>query len=234
MPTILALETSSNACSVALLTQGKVVEETIISPREHTQRLLPMVEGLLKTQSIALRDLDAVAYGAGPGSFTGLRICLSIAQGLAYGADLSLLSVSSLLAMASTAYRSQAVADGAVIIPVIDARMEEVYWSAYQVGEAGNLTPLMDEKVSDPEQCKAFIANLGAQPIVAIGSGWQYDALSTLATADLEAYPSAYDVALIAGTQWAAGDIVSPLEASPTYLRNEVSWKKRQRIRPTV
>lgn len=231
MPTILALETSSNACSVALLTDGGVVEDTVVLPREHTQRLLPMVEGLLKAQSTSLSDLDAIAYGAGPGSFTGLRICLSIAQGLAYGADLPLISVSSLLAMARTAHRRQNADTGSVIIPVIDARMDEVYWGAYQIHKDGSSATLSDEQVSTPEHCSQYIASLASQPIIAVGSGWQYDALVSLINADLDAYPSAYDVAVIASAQWAAGEILSPLEASPTYLRNEVSWKKRQRIR---
>ena len=231
MPTILALETSSDACSVALLNDKGVFEETIISPREHTQRLLPMVEGILKAQNTALADVDGIAYGAGPGSFTGLRICLSVAQGLAYGVACPLIAVSSLLAMAATACRNQTFDTGSIIIPVIDARMDEVYWSAYRLEQSGQLTPLVDQSVSAPELCAEFVNSVSSHNVVAMGNGWQYEALSTLANANLDAYPSAHDIALIGSAQFAAGELVNPLDASPTYLRNEVSWKKRERIR---
>jgi len=231
MPTILALETSSDACSVALLNNQGVFEQTVISPREHTQRLLPMVEDIIKAHNTALKDVDGIAYGAGPGSFTGLRICLSVAQGLAFGVDRPLLCVSSLLAMAATAYRKQTVDIGAIVIPVVDARMHEVYWGAYRVEEGGHLAPLLEESVSAPEVCAQFIESLAGETLLALGSGWQYEALSTLANAELDAYPSAYDVAVIGSAQFAAGELVNPLDASPSYLRNEVSWKKRERIR---
>ena len=233
MPKILALETSSNACSVALRTDSGVVEDTIVSPREHTQRLLPMIEALMKGQNTSLADLDAIAYGAGPGSFTGLRICLSIAQGLAYGADLPLISISSLLAMAKTTHRLHSVTDGAIIMPVIDARMDEVYWSAYQV-QNHLLQPLVSEAVSAPEQCLAYVQTLDeGTPLIAVGSGWQYPVIAPLVNADLECYASAYDVVVLASEALRVGDVLTPLKATPTYLRNEVSWKKRERIRQT-
>ena len=236
MSIILALETSSNACSVALNTPAGVFEDTVVLPREHTQRLLPMVEGLLKSQSLTLNELDAIAYGAGPGSFTGLRICLSVAQGLAFGADVPLVAVSSLLALATTVQRLQDIPAGSTIVPVIDARMDEVYWCAYQIIEGGALSPLTDERVSAPEECAAFINNLNTSSIHAVGSGWQYLALSVLsANANLDAcldtYASAYDVAVLGQEQFLAGHILNPSEAEPVYLRNEVSWKKRERIR---
>jgi len=233
MPNILALETSSNACSVALATPSGVFEDTVILPREHTQRLLPMIDGLLTSQQIGLNDLNAIAYGAGPGSFTGLRICLSVAQGLAYGADLPLIAVSSLLALAKTTQRIQSIATGSIIIPAIDARMNEVYWCAYEVAVDGSLTALLEEQVTAPQDCADYSDTLaGVKSLTAIGSGWQYPSLaSRLSHADLEAYANAYDVAILGQCEWAAGHLLTPAEATPTYLRNEVSWKKRERIR---
>lgn len=232
MSIIFALETSSNACSVAISTPTGVFEDTVVLPREHTQRLLPMVNDLLNTQAIKLNDIDAIAYGAGPGSFTGLRICLSVAQGLAFGADLPLVPVSSLLALAKTTQRVQSVEVGSIIVPVIDARMDEIYWCAYQMGVDGALFALVDEKVTSPEECGAFVNTLGSVPICTVGNGWQYPVLSSLSqNPNVDAYASAFDVALLGQEKFQAGQVVNPLEAEPVYLRNEVSWKKRKRIR---
>ena len=124
MPSILALDTSSDACSIALLKSDgtsdiQIEESTVLTPREHTQRLLPMIEALLSEQQVPLSALDAIAYGRGPGSFTGLRIGLSVAQGLAYGASLPLLAISSLQTMALTAMRLHKLAPGSVIITAL-------------------------------------------------------------------------------------------------------------------
>ncbi len=147
MPTILAIDTSTDACSVALMIdENTVTESSVIAPREHTQRILPMVANLLKEQGVKLKDVDAIGFGCGPGSFTGLRICISVAQGLVYGADIPLIPISNLYAMAQGVLRlslergsvAQTDESDALVIPIFDARMNEVYWSAYHVVEESN------------------------------------------------------------------------------------------------
>lgn len=232
MSTILALETSSDACSVALSTPEGIVEDTVIAPREHTQRLLPMVESLLNKNNVQLNELAAIAYGAGPGSFTGLRICLSTAQGLAYGADVPLIAVSSLSALAATTLRHHRIATGALIVTAIDARMGEVYWCAYTVGEQRELTPFIEESISSPDVCATFVKSQTNTSIIAVGNGWQYSDLAEIVNSTtLDTFASAYDVALLGQQYYAQGQLFSPLAAEPVYLRNEVSWKKRERIR---
>lgn len=235
MPCILAIDSSTDACSVAITTTSGIQQKLSVVPREHTQRLLPMVESLLAEHQLALSQCDAIAYGAGPGSFTGLRIGLSVAQGLAYGADIPLVPVSTLKAMAQTAVRLQVVSDGDCIIPVIDARMDEVYWSAYTVVDQ-QLNTLTEDSMSHPEQAAILTQEQDFdvdQGIKGVGSGWRYDVLQKRATDGYteDFYPQAHDVATLALGEYATGNTVSPLEATPVYLRNEISWQKRQRIR---
>lgn len=117
---ILALDTATEACSVALWNDGEIHSLFEICPREHTQRILPMVQQVLADSGLTLKDLDALAFGQGPGSFTGVRIGIGIAQGLALGADLPLLGVSSLAAMAQGAFRQMQATQ---VLAAIDARM---------------------------------------------------------------------------------------------------------------
>ena len=231
MPAILAIDTTIDACSLALVTPRGIKESVSLAAREHTQHLLPMVDTLLKEAGIALSELDAIAYGCGPGSFTGLRICLSVAQGLAYGADLPLIPISSLHTMAVGALRLQQPAHP-VIVPAIDARMNEVYWSAYRVTEGG-LETLLAEQVSSPDECAQQLLALPVERVYGVGSGWHEPVLQGLAGAefDTEFYPRAYDVAEMALALYDKGQSVAAMAAQPTYLRNKIHWKKRERIR---
>lgn len=247
MSHILAIDTSTDACSVAVLTPTDIKQQSSIAAREHTQRLLPSVESLLAEMNLSLSQFDAIAFGVGPGSFTGLRIALSTSQGLAYGADLPLIPVSTLMTMAQTACRHGKVPAGHMIVPMIDARMNEVYWSAYQANDNDSLvTAIQDEVIASPSDVVEDDRFLSYLPnIAAVGSGWHYDVLAGALeeasskvnhalSPELACYPEAYDLALLA--QQAIEDqgeeaMVSPLSAVPTYMRNEISWKKRQRIR---
>lgn len=242
MPYILAIDTSTDACSVALLTPGGIYQTLTIAAREHTQRLLPSIEALLREHNMPLSQLDAIAFCVGPGSFTGLRIALSTAQGLAYGADLPLIPISTLETMACTALRLQHATPQQIIIPSIDARMNEIYWSVYRVDEAKQLHALSDETISSPESLanSEWMKTPSANTLSAVGSGWHYpclqDRLSVEAT--IASYPEAYDMAILAEKVYQKGidgnaQIISPLAAVPTYMRDEISWQKRQRIRST-
>ncbi|MFT6389303.1 MAG: tRNA threonylcarbamoyladenosine biosynthesis protein TsaB [Cellvibrionaceae bacterium] len=253
MPTILAIDTSTDACSVALMIdENTVVESSVIAPREHTQRILPMVAGLLKQQDVKLKDIDALGFGCGPGSFTGLRICISVAQGLGYGADIPLIPISNLYAMAQGVLRLsleqglgiQTDESDAVIIPIFDARMNEVYWSAYRVVKESNslyLTAVLPESVCSPVDCHNAILGIASSCIYPAGSGWEYEPLihqelsqNKLSLTSRPIYSSAVDIAQLAWKDYLADKTINPIAVEPTYLRNEISWKKRARVRKKI
>ncbi|HTF96578.1 MAG TPA: tRNA (adenosine(37)-N6)-threonylcarbamoyltransferase complex dimerization subunit type 1 TsaB [Cellvibrio sp.] len=232
MSLILALDTSTDACSVALYANGVLNSHYEVAAKSHTQRLLPMVDELLQSQGCDLGDLDAIAFGRGPGSFTGLRICAGIVQGLAFGADLPVIPVSTLEAMALGFYR-QSPEIAVPLLVALDARMEEVYWGVYE--QSGDLvTPISEEAVMSPAMLVEHndVINLSGA-FVGIGPGWHYFAMQQLKTnaCVLDVHPHAENIALIGAARFAAGQTVTALEAQPVYLRDSVSWQKRQRIR---
>ena len=230
MARILALESSAELCSVALLNHDDIDGRTEHTPRRHAQRLLPLVDELLSAHSLELRDLDAIAFGCGPGSFTGLRIAAGFAPGLAFGAHLPVVPVSNLRALAFTAAEQRGAGN---YLAVLDARMDEVYWSAYQLAEAGNilaLTPLCEEQVCAPEQL-VLPAELGSGWSV-VGSGLVYAErfpATGLGGADLvreEIAIEASAIARLAAVDFVQGKQVEAEQAQPSYIRDEVAWKK--------
>ncbi|GKW02087.1 tRNA (adenosine(37)-N6)-threonylcarbamoyltransferase complex dimerization subunit type 1 TsaB [Pectobacterium carotovorum] len=224
---ILALDTATEACSVALWNEGEIHSLFEICPREHTQRILPMVQQVLADSGLTLKDLDALAFGQGPGSFTGVRIGIGIAQGLALGADLPLLGVSSLATMAQGAFR---LTQATHVLAAIDARMGEVYWGCYQRDADGSWQGESEEAVLKPEQVQALTAALSGK-WATVGTGWEtYPELvnhSSLVLAKGDVLlPQAQDMLPLACQLWLAGKAVSVENAQPRYLRNEVTWKK--------
>ncbi len=232
MSLILAVDTSTDICSVALNINGQVNTLFEKAAQSHTRRVLPMVNELMCANGVVLEDLDAIAFGRGPGSFTGLRICAGIVQGLAFGASLPVIPVSTLEAIALGFYR----ANQHELLPLLvalDARMNEVYWGLFE--RNGDLVrSLADEGVTGPESLVARDEVLALNgKFVSVGPGWHYPALQVFPSPQkvLNVWPSAEDIALIAASQFAKGQVVSALEAQPVYLRDSVSWQKRQRIR---
>lgn len=245
MAKILALDTSTDACSVALNCDGHITSLFELAAKSHTQRLLPMVDELLQASNVSLGDLDALAFGRGPGSFTGLRICMGVVQGLAFGANLPVIPVSTLSAMAVGYWRqfalSSPLASSATTNPpvlvALDARMDEVYWALF-AAQDGQLEAqaLTQEAVSAPALVARNDTVLAMQQaFVAIGSGWHYPALSPIQPAQvhLAMYPHAEDIARIAAEYYARSETMPICDAAPVYLRDSVSWQKRQRIRTT-
>lgn len=231
MPSILAVDTSSDACSVALLHGGECSSLSVKAPREHTQRLLPMIDELLTSRSIALQDLDAIAYGRGPGSFTGLRIGLGIVQGLAYAADLPVLPISTLQAMAVTAQRLHHFTEDQPLLVALDARMSEVYWGHF---DAITAQPVSDEYVASPSNLADYLSTQkNLTSFVGLGPGWHYPELQSLnlPVEYQDITPQAEDILSLAVVEWHAGRAISIETAQPTYLRDSVAWKKRERIR---
>lgn len=231
MAKILALDTSSDACSVAYSDGGELIDHFELAAKSHTQRALPMVSELLAEAGVSVTQLDAIAFGAGPGSFTGLRIGMGVVQGLAFGANIPVLPVSTLMAMAY----GRAVNQPAItVLAALDARMGEVYWGLYQCqGVKHRPVALCADSVTHPEAVAARIPQHSS--FVGVGSGWGYESLAALPQQyQLEFYPQARDIIRLAAMQYAAGQALPVDEAQLVYLRNEVSWKKRQRIRSTL
>ncbi|MEB5974631.1 tRNA (adenosine(37)-N6)-threonylcarbamoyltransferase complex dimerization subunit type 1 TsaB [Pantoea dispersa] len=225
---ILALDTATEACSAALLNQQQIDARFEIAPRDHTQRILPLVQEVLQAQQLALSALDALAFGRGPGSFTGVRIGIGIAQGLALGADLPMIGVSSLATMAQGAWR---LTGATRVLAAIDARMGEVYWAEYQRDEQGEWQGAESEAVLKPEAAQARIAQLSGE-WATVGTGWAAypQLLATVTGAQLlttaVTLPAAEDMLPLALSAWQRGDSVAVENAEPVYLRNEVAWKK--------
>ena len=221
---LLALDTATEACSAALLRDGDVRERFEVIGRGHAERLLPMADALLREAGIGLVDLDAIAFGRGPGGFTGLRIAAGIAQGLAAGAGLAVVPVSNLAALAAGAARASGAAR---ILACLDARMGEVYWAAY-TGGAETLRAETEERLSKPE------AVLPPAPGSWHGAGSGFTAYpaiaerlgSRLAGIAGGLLPRASDIARLAAVELAAGRSVPATRALPVYLRDQVVHRR--------
>jgi len=218
---LLALDTSTDACSAAVLADGAVLERYEWTPRRHAALILPMVEAVLAEAGLDPRRLDAVAFGRGPGAFTGVRIAVGVAQGIAFAADVPVVPISTLAALALGAGRETGHER---IAAALDARMGEIYWGAYAVsGE--RVEPLGEERVGAPETVSA-----PAGAWFGVGSGWKvYSAiLARRVTVDGwagERWPRAGDIVRLAAdplrrAEWGAAE-----QALPGYLRNEGASK---------
>ena len=229
MSNILALDTSTENCSAALSINGEVLVREFVSPREHTKRILPMVDSLLSEAGIKLTDLDALAFGRGPGSFTGVRIGTGIAQGLAFGADLPMLPVSTLAIMAQGAHRLHNATD---VLPAIDARMGEIYFAQYQLNDAGVMTLVGNEMVITAAELVANF-NQPEREFYTLGTGWETYAeqlaglnVSKLTACEGIQFPISHDMIAIAAADFANGKAVAVEDAMPVYVRDTVTWKK--------
>ncbi len=229
MAKILALDTSSEACSVALLVDHQLYEIHELVPRQHTQKLLPMVQQVLDDAGLELSELDGIGFGAGPGSFTGLRITAGVAQGLAFGAGLPLLPVSTLAALAEEGLLEF---NADQVLAALDARMGEIYWGVYQQVE-GVMALVDEERVCAPELASISESLKQAEvTCLGIGSGWNFQAQfseqinQTVNQVHPDRLVKAAYIARIAERQLAAGAGKTAEAAQPVYLRDEVAWKK--------
>ena len=218
---LLSLDTSTEACSVALLIDDVMRTRFQLTERSHAELVLPMVEGLLDEAGMALTDLDGLAFGRGPGAFTGLRIACGVVQGLALGAGLPVVPVSSLAAVAEQVPASP----GEPVLVCNDARMGEVYWGVFRRETDGTITALRSESVSRPE---AVDAGAHAATHVAGNALPRHPALAQrLCSAGLQIhdglYPRADAVARLAAVELAAGRGVPAEQALPVYVRDNVA-----------
>ena len=223
----LAFDASTEACSVALQIDDKVYSRFELCPQSHSLLLLPMIDEVLKEANISLHQLDGLIFGQGPGSFTGVRIGIGVAQGLAFSANLSVVGVSTLQAMAQSAYEKTAVTS---VLSVIDARMSEVYNCFFKLDDKGIMKPQCPETVLKPELLTEHYQEFGAS-FYAVGTGWDAynDSLTPLKAQDdaVETlFPSATAMLKIGIDGFEQGKAVSAELAQPVYVRDTVSWKK--------
>jgi tRNA threonylcarbamoyladenosine biosynthesis protein TsaB len=222
---LLALDTSTEWCGVALWQDGALLERELRAERGHGDQLLAMVDELLALSGAALTRLDAIAFGRGPGAFTGLRLAASVTQGLAYSAGLAVIPVSGLRALAQQVLAG--APEGARALACHDARMGEVYWAGFTAAAAHAATATA-ESVDRPEiMLAAAQAWLGNAPAGGAGSGFAiYPALAPLAARLqpmlADARPRARELATLAAHDGMAA-AVPPEQAQPVYVRNNVA-----------
>jgi tRNA threonylcarbamoyladenosine biosynthesis protein TsaB len=222
---ILALDTSTEYCSVALWQEGSTIERCELVGQRHSEKLMEMLNGLLEEANVGVAQLDGIAFGMGPGSFTGVRIACGVAQGMAFGADVPVAGICTLQALAQASGRSR-------VIAALDARMGEIYHAAYEKMQDGNWAA-----ASEPCLCKPEIA-----PVVT-GAGWfgagsgfgvHREALNAryanqLEGDDPDAIPRAAAIAALGAGQIARGNGKDAAEALPLYLRDKVALKTSER-----
>lgn len=222
---LLALDTSTEACSAALLVDNQVYERFEINPRGHSEFILNMFDALLAEAGISLSTIDALAFGRGPGSFTGVRIGAGVAQGIAFAHDLPVVPISSLAALAQASGAKKSLA-------AIDARMGEVYWGGYEQGKEGLVALTGIECVCAPQK----VPLVTGDDWFGVGSGWgAYGSIlcthlgGIISGWEAEYYPRASATAQLGAAAFARGEAVAAEEAQPVYLRNNVARKSSEK-----
>jgi len=241
---ILAIETATNACSVALGFAGQTFHRQAVGNNIHSQLLLGMVEEILQEGGLPARDIDAVAVGKGPGSFTGLRIGVGVAQGLAYGAGCPMIGVSSLDALAHMSVLENGTDDlfletklAGKLLAGTDARMGEIYWCCYKREEAQQhqkWQALQDQVVTKP----AGLQVPNDEKLILVGNAWEAyrselgeEFFNNAVHLEHLLFPDALGVMALAEEKYLCGDWQAAVDFAPDYVRNNVA-KKSQKPRP--
>lgn len=222
---ILALDTCTEMCSVAILKEGELYEQSLLTQRGHSEKILGMLDEILARAESRLSDMDCIAFGRGPGSFTGVRVGVSVTQGIAYAANLPVVPISTLAAVAQRAIDEHEAKDIAV---AMDARMQEVYSALYQSVD-GFAVLVDEEQVCLPEQ----LGWRSEQSFFAAGTGWKEYETAMMAKfsnqitgLDSALLPTAAAIAKLAVRQVEKGHILPAEQAIPIYLRDNVAKKK--------
>jgi tRNA threonylcarbamoyladenosine biosynthesis protein TsaB len=227
---ILALDTATEGCSAALWLEGAVLQREVEAERGHAELILTMVDELLSEAATTLASLDAIAFGRGPGSFTGVRLAASVTQGLAFGAQLPVVPISDLRAVAQRALTRTQGENAAPrhVLVCNDARMHEVYWACFELGSEGLMLPVGVERVSKPADVRLPEEWRGA---LVAGAGRGFAAYAelrgsfarSLTNIDENVLPGALEVVTLAVAEVRAGRTVAPEQAVPVYLRDDVA-----------
>ncbi|MBQ4835132.1 MULTISPECIES: tRNA (adenosine(37)-N6)-threonylcarbamoyltransferase complex dimerization subunit type 1 TsaB [Pseudoalteromonas] len=219
---LLAIDASTEALSLALYFEGNTFTHFEVCPQQHSQKILPLVDALLSKANCTLQQLDGIVYGRGPGSFTGVRIGVAVAQGLAYSAGLKLSGISTLQAMAHEAIKEKGCNE---VISAIDARMGEIYLGHFIKDAQGNAVAKQNEIVIKPDTITGDFNGVSG-----VGTGWQTysdDAKRlNVSTIDSISLPNAAYMLELGDIAFATGDTVSAQDAQPHYVRDTVTWKK--------
>lgn len=228
----LAIDAATEACSVALMKKPSAQSSNIISqfelcPQSHSLVLLPMVDAVLKEANVTLAEIEGLFYGRGPGSFTGVRIGIGVAQGLAFSANLPTVGISTMQTMAQQAFEQ--LGEKQVCV-AIDARMSEVYTGIFNVNDQGLMVLSGEEQVLPPEQLVAQFSQQNHSAMYGVGTGWQsyQQQLSPLKiNQEVEIlYPDARYMLAQGELELAQGKGLPAEQAQPVYVRDTVSWKK--------
>lgn len=219
-PVICAIDTATERCSVAVLHEDGVVELDELVGQRHSDRVLPLVDAVLAKAGLGLADVDAFAFGAGPGSFTGLRIACGVVQGLAYARSKPVVPVGNLRALAAAAFARRP--EARVMLAAIDARMQETYCAAYR--NDASVSELRAPAVESPAALASIVDEIGADVVAGDALTVFEGACAGLAAARLpDARGSAADVARLAALDFNAGRAVPAAEAMPVYVRDRVA-----------
>lgn len=220
---ILALDTATEACSAALLLDGDITDRYVIAPRRHNELILPMIDELLSESGVRLKQLDYLAFGRGPGAFTGVRIAAGVVQGLALSQDIPVFPVSDLAALALRAGKKHGWDK---VLVLTDARMKEVYQGRYRVPDGQNLVELvgpesvgLPAEVEVPEEAGWYGAGDGFSAYAVELAGVR----RKLAGADTDCLPRATEIALLAVALAGQQEPLRPEQALPVYLRDKVT-----------
>jgi tRNA threonylcarbamoyladenosine biosynthesis protein TsaB len=226
---LLAVETATEACSAALYLDGVTSERFALAPKHHTRLILPMIDELMSEAGLSASQLDALAFGCGPGSFTGIRIATGVIQGIALGADLPVVRVSTLAAMAQDYFDRT---DGSLAFVAMDARMAEIFWGVYQRDANGFAVLSGEETVTAAESV------IYPESVVGVGIGSAWGIYAEPLTSRLAGRVSHYEIdnlpraALIArlGVHGFNQGLAVPVEqAMPVYLRDKVAKTEAER-----
>ncbi len=223
----LAIDTSTDACSVALQIDGSIISDHRVVARQHGALVLPMVDALMAQAGCKAAELDALIYGRGPGSFTGVRIGIATAQGIALGADIGVVGVSTLQSIAQACWREYA--DESVAVSV-DARMDEVYFCKFFINEKQLMQSKFDEQIGPPEQVRgdmcAVWAGSGAERYSEL---LQENAPASAVCVRSGCLPNAVDLLTLGADKVSDGQLQAAEFASPVYLRNKVALTTAER-----
>lgn len=223
MTTLLAIETSTEMASVALNFKGQLIVRELSGVQTHSQGILPAIQELLKEAGICLKQCDAIAYGCGPGAFTGVRTACGIVQGLAFGAELPILPVVSLHAMAQAALDSYTTAD---FVTVLDARMNEVYWAHYRYKEQ-SWQQVSAPALATKEQAFAYAKQYAE--VLVLGNGMSCDE-GNGTNIIINKMPHAQEIVQLALLDHASGKQLNAELAQPLYLRNKIALTTAERL----
>ncbi len=226
---LLAIETATESCSAALLIDNEVVTLSEVAPRRHNEIILPMCQRVLAQGETSLSQLDGIAFGRGPGAFTGVRLAASVTQGIALGQDLPVVSVSSLASLAQAAAEAEQVTQ---VLSCIDARMQEIYCGLYSLNDNNLMELVEDEKVIPANNMAISVHS----DCYGAGSGWAvyakdlHESLGKEINFNHEMFPQAEYVAKLGRVYFDQGRHLSAIEALPVYLRDNVADKPKNKL----